>query len=259
MLNILVTNDDGIHAKGINFLVKTLSKIAKVYVCAPDTQKSACGHGITVASPITIKEVQMDCAEMAWKISGTPADCVKLSIKQLLDRDIKIDLVFSGINHGPNLGTDTLYSGTVSGAIEGLICGVRAVAVSLNSHKPTYFESAEEIILKAAEIAFEKLDKNTILNINVPNLPLNQIKGIKVTRLGAREYDEWFELRQSPAGIDYVWYSGAPVWYENMDEDIDVIAIQNDYISITPMHYDLTNFALIEEVKTWGFTEKESR
>ncbi|MEI8216027.1 MAG: 5'/3'-nucleotidase SurE [Eubacteriales bacterium] len=256
MLNILVTNDDGIHAKGINYLVKTLSKIAKVYVCAPDTQKSACGHGITVASPITIKEVEIDGAEMAWKISGTPADCVKLSLKLLLDKEIKIDLVFSGINHGPNLGTDTLYSGTVSGAIEGLICGIKAVAISTNNHKPENFQACEEIILQSAKIAFEKLDKNTILNINVPDIPFDQIKGTKITRLGAREYDEWFELRKSPAGQNYVWYSGAPVWYENSDEDIDVIAIQNDYISITPMLYDLTNFSLIEDVKTWGFTDK---
>ena len=256
MLNILVTNDDGIRAKGINFLIKTLSTVANVYVCAPDTQKSACGHGITVAAPITIKEVCVDGAKLAWKISGTPADCVKLALKQLINKDIKIDLVFSGINHGPNLGTDTLYSGTVSGAIEGVICGIKAVAVSLNSHIPIHFEACTDIILQAVTIANEKLDKNTILNINVPNMPSEDIKGVKITRLGAREYDEIFELRKSPFGQDYVWYSGAPLWYENLDEDIDVVALQEDYISITPMQYDLTNHSLIEEVKSWGFTSK---
>jgi 5'-nucleotidase len=252
-MNILVTNDDGINARGINALVKALAEIADVYVCAPDTQKSACGHGITVSAPITIREVEMACAVKAWKISGTPADCVKLAIKQLLDEDIKIDLVFSGINHGPNLGTDTLYSGTVSGAIEGIICGIPSVAVSADNHHPKHFEGCTAIAIQAAEIALKKLDKNTVLNINVPDLPICEIKGLKITRLGAREYDESFDLRQNPAGMSYAWYAGTPLWYENLPEDIDVIAIQDGYISITPLHYDLTNYELIEKVKTWGF------
>ncbi len=252
-MNILVTNDDGINARGINFLVKSLSKIANVYVCAPDTQKSACGHGITVALPITIKEVLVEGAVKAWKTSGTPADCVKLAVKQLLDERINIDLVFSGINHGPNLGTDTLYSGTVSGAIEGIICGIPSIAISADSHRPEHFEGCEAMALKAARIASHKLDKNTVLNINVPDLPVSEIKGIKVTRLGAREYDESFEMRKNPAGQHYVWYAGTPLWYENLPNDIDVVAVQNHFISITPLHYDLTDHKLIEEVKTWGF------
>jgi len=251
-MNILITNDDGIYAKGINVLVKALSGIASVYVCAPETQKSACGHGITVSLPITIKEVLVEGAVKAWRTSGTPADCVKLAVKRLLDEKISIDLVFSGINHGPNLGTDTLYSGTVSGAIEGIICGIPSIAISAGSHHPVHFEACEAMALKAAKIAAHRLNKNTVLNINIPDLPASDIKGIKVTRLGAREYDEDFELRRNPAGQEYVWYSGTPLWYENLPDDIDVIAMQNDFISITPLHYDLTDHRLIEEVKTWG-------
>ncbi len=252
MTTILVTNDDGINARGINALVKALSTIADVYVCAPDTQKSACGHGITVAAPITIKEVKMEGAVKAWKISGTPADCVKLAVKKLLQEDIKIDLVYSGINHGPNLGTDTLYSGTVSGAIEGTICGIPSVAVSADSHSPKYFEGCAALALQAAPIALANLDTKTVLNINVPDLPMAEIKGVKITRLGAREYDESFDMRLNPAGQTYAWYSGTPLWYENLSDDIDVVAIQNDYASITPLQFDLTNHQLIEEVKTWG-------
>jgi len=252
MINILVTNDDGINARGINALVKALSAIAKVYVCAPDTQKSACGHGITVAAPITVKEVKMEGAVKAWKISGTPADCVKLAIKNLLQEEIKIDLVYSGINHGPNLGTDTLYSGTVSGAIEGSICGIPSIAVSANSHHPEHFEGCAAIAVQSVEIALKNLDTKTVLNINVPDLPMEEIKGLKITRLGAREYDEYFDMRLNPSGQTYVWYAGTPLWYENLPEDIDVIALQNGYASITPLQFDLTNHQLIEEVKTWG-------
>lgn len=252
MITILVTNDDGINARGINALVKALATIADVYVCAPDTQKSACGHGITVSAPITIREVKMEGAVKAWKISGTPADCVKLAVKKLLQEDIKIDLVYSGINHGPNLGTDTLYSGTVSGAIEGTICGIPAVAVSADSHSPQYFEGCTAMAVQAAPIALKNLDTKTVLNINVPDLPMSEIKGVKITRLGAREYDESFDMRLNPAGQTYVWYTGTPLWYENLSDDIDVIAVQNGYASITPLQFDLTNHQLIEEVKTWG-------
>lgn len=254
-MNVLVANDDGIKAKGIKELAKALSEVAQIYVCAPHTQRSACGHGITIGAPISIKEVTCPHATMALEISGTPADCVKLGLKVLEQKGIKIDMVFSGINHGGNLGTDTLYSGTVSAAIEGCICGIPAVAVSVNDHKPTYFDTACALAVKACKLAFGKMDSNTVLNINVPNLPASEIKGVKVTTLGAREYEEWFEPRMDEKGQEEYWYSGTPVIYDGLPDDIDVISMQNGYASITPLHYDLTSYKLVEEVKTWGIAE----
>lgn len=251
-MNILVSNDDGINAKGIKELAKALSEIANIYVCAPHTQRSACGHGITIGKPITIKEVDFPNAVGAWEISGTPADCVKLGLRIVEEKGISIDMVFSGINHGGNLGTDTLYSGTVSAAIEGCICGLPSVAVSVNNHHPEYFEVACDLAVKTLKAAKGKIDKNTVLNINVPNLPASKIKGMKITRLGAREYEEWFEPRKDKDGELEYWYSGTPIIYENLPGDIDVIAMQDGYASITPLHYDLTSYKLIEEVKTWG-------
>jgi 5'-nucleotidase len=251
-MKILIANDDGIGAKGIKELARALSQIAEIYVCAPHTQRSACGHGITVGQPISMNEVEFPNAIRAWEITGTPADCVKLGLKMLDEEGIKIDMVCSGINHGGNYGTDTLYSGTVSAAIEGCICGVPAIAVSVNEHRPRTFDAACDLAVKTVQAAAGKIDANTVLNINVPNLPPSEIKGLKIARLGAREYEEWFEPRKNETGEMEYWYSGTPVVYENLPEDIDVIAMQEGYATITPLHYDLTNFKLIEEVKKWG-------
>lgn len=251
-MNILVANDDGINARGIKELTRALSQIANIYVCAPHTQRSACGHGITIGKPITIKEVDFPNARGAWEISGTPADCVKLGLKFLGEQGIKVHMVCSGINHGGNLGTDTLYSGTVSAAIEGCICGLPSLAVSVNDHHPKYFDVACELAVKTVKASAGKIDANTVLNINVPNLPAEEIKGMKITRLGAREYEEWFEPKKDENGETQYWYSGKPVIYNDLPEDIDVISMQNGYASITPLHYDLTSYQLIEEVKTWG-------
>ncbi|MEG2199864.1 MAG: 5'/3'-nucleotidase SurE, partial [Anaerovorax sp.] len=189
---------------------------------------------------------------VALEFTGTPADCVKLGLEVLKERDVHIDMVFSGINHGGNLGTDTLYSGTVSAAIEGCICGIPAVAVSVNDHAPKHFELACRLAVSACQKAFGKMDEKTVLNINVPNLPDEEVKGVKVTRLGAREYDGWFQPRVNDAGETSFWYSGKPVVYEGLSNDVDVVSMQEGYASITPLQYDFTNYKLIEEVKNWG-------
>ena len=251
-MNILIANDDGIGAKGIKELTRALSQIANIYVCAPHTQRSACGHGITVGKPISMTEVEFPNAKRAWEITGTPADCVKLGLKMIEEEGIKIHMVCSGINHGGNYGTDTLYSGTVSAAIEGCICGLPAVAVSVNDHHPLTFEVACELAVNTIKAVIDKLDANTVLNINVPNLPPSEVKGLKIARLGAREYEEWFEPRKNENGEMEYWYSGTPVVYDDLPEDIDVIAMQEGYATITPLHYDLTSYKLIEEVKKWG-------
>lgn len=254
-MNILVSNDDGINARGIKELVKVLSERARIYVCAPDSQRSASGHGITVSEPITLEETEFEGAEMAFKISGTPADCVKIGMRILQQQNIKIDMVFSGINHGSNLGTDTLYSGTVSAAIEGNICGVPAVAVSVNSHEAEYFDYACYLAGEVCDKAESRLSPDTVLNINVPNLPREQVKGLKYTTLGRREYKEFFKAFKSEDGKRQYRYTGEPVVYEGLPDTIDVIAMQEDYATITPLHRDLTDYKMVDEIKKWGFKE----
>lgn len=252
---ILVTNDDGITASGICSLAEALSKVADVYVCAPHTQRSAAGHGITVSKPIEVEEREFAHAVKAYAITGTPADCVKIGTKILREQDIKVDMVFSGINLGGNLGTDTLYSGTVSAAIEGSLCGIPSVAVSVNSHEATHFELACELAVNACKSSFEKMNARTVLNINTPNLPKEEIKGVKYTRLGAREYKEWFRPKIGDNGKKQYWYEGNPVVYEGLPDDIDVISMQDGYASITPLQYDMTNYELIDEIKNWRLEE----
>ncbi len=250
-MRILITNDDGIRAQGIKHLTAALASVAEVFVFAPDTQRSACGHGITVTVPIEVEEHPMPGAAGAWSVSGTPADCVKLGLRILRDSGITVDHVFSGINHGSNLGTDTLYSGTVSGAIEGVINGIPSFAVSVYSHEPEHFEASCSMALTALKAAAGKADQGTVLNINLPHLPASEIKGVRVTRLGAREYDEDFKAEKKESGGIAYHYSGKPVIYSGLAEDIDVIAVQDGYISVTPLHYDLTNHRLVEEVRSW--------
>ena len=250
-MNILVANDDGIEARGIKELLKALSAKASVYVCAPDGQRSASGHGITVSTHITAKEVEFEGAQLALKLSGTPADCVKLGMKILADRGIDIDMVFSGINHGGNLGTDVLYSGTVSAAIEGSICGVPSVAVSVNSHEAQHFEYACHLAVEALEKSKGRISPDTVLNINTPNLPREEIKGLKYTTLGNREYKEFFKPVDIGDGIKAYRYTGEPVVYEGLPDTIDVIAMQEGYATITPVHRDLTDYKMIEEIKKW--------
>ena len=254
-MNILIANDDGIHAKGIFELTRALSQEADVYVCAPHVERSAAGHSITVRAGLQVKKVPYENAKLAFEINGTPADCVKLGILILRDSGIDIDMVFSGINHGGNMGTDTHYSGTVSAAIEGCICGIPSVAVSVDHHNPEHFEAAGELAVKALIKAEGKLDAKTVLNINLPDIPKNKLKGVKITRLGPREYDGWFRkesIEEEKQSITQYWYSGKPVVYDNLPEDYDVIAVQDGYASITPLQFDFTNHELIEEVKKWG-------
>lgn len=250
-MNILVANDDGIRARGIQELVRALSQKAKVFVCAPEGQRSASGHGITVSQPIAVEEVEFDGAEMAFSISGTPADCVKLGMQLMKDRGVDIDLVYSGINLGGNLGTDTLYSGTVSAAVEGNLCGVPAVAVSVNDHMAQHFGFACELALRALEGA-DRISPDTVLNINTPDLPEDQIKGVKLTSLGRREYMN--EFRNPETGDDgraLYSYGGEPVHYDGLPDTIDVVAMQNGYATVTPLHRDLTDYRMLDEMKKW--------
>lgn len=255
-MNILVSNDDGIQAKGLHVLVDALSKVPgnKVYVSAPNGQRSACGHGISMHDMIRVFEEEVPGAVWAQSISGTPADCVKFGIRRLRKEfGVEIDVVFSGINHGGNIGSDVHYSGTVSAAAEGLLCGVPAVAVSVGTHTPTdkMLEDCAQLIQEVCVKAVPEIEKTTLLNVNFPAVPLEEIRGLRVTRLGPREYDESFDILVNPRGQKYYWYSGKLVEYTGLGDDVDTMAQQDGYVSITPLKLDMTDYELREKVKSW--------
>lgn len=247
-MKILVTNDDGIAARGIYALINELKLIADLYVASPDRERSATGHSITVFEPI--KAVRKNIADVhgAWVIGGTPVDCVKLAISRLVPDDV--DLVISGINHGPNLGTDVLYSGTVSAAAEGVIMGIPSIAVSLDSYEEDMDFAFAAKFVKRMVLTLMKagIEPQTLLNVNIPPLPEDRIKGIRITKLGTRNYENLFEERQDPRGNSYYWMGGG-IKDEEQDPESDVTALENSFISITPINLDLTDYRLIQQYK----------
>jgi 5'-nucleotidase len=247
-MRILLTNDDGIHARGIHSLVQELSSLGELFVVAPDRERSGTGHSITVFEPIRVVKTTIPEVSSAWIVGGTPVDCVKLALNTLVKQEI--DLVVSGINHGPNLGTDVLYSGTVSAAAEGVILGIPSIAVSLDSYEEDMeFDYAARFTRNFVKIATRHgLDKKTLVNINIPALEKSEIKGIRITKLGVRNYDNLFEERQDPRGNTYYWLGGGVV-REEQEPESDVVAVQDGYISITPIHLDLTDYRLIDEYR----------
>lgn len=248
MAVFLLTNDDGIHSEGLHILCNRISKLGQVYVAAPDREQSACGHAISLHRPLRMLERKIAGATEAWEVDGTPADCVKLAIEGALLPE-KPDLVISGINRGSNLGTDVLYSGTVSAALEATLIGFPAMAVSLCDPDPSTeeFELAAEIAAEiAALILRNPLPKNTLLNINVPGVLPEELAGITVARLGRRQYSKVIERRVDPRGKIYYWIAGEPVLNSEKDTDIDAI-IQNK-VSVTPLQLDLTRSDIIPSV-----------
>jgi len=251
-MKILVTNDDGIQAEGIQTLRRTLSKIADVTVVAPSYERSATGHGITVHKPIRAEKVRLKGSDgNHWSVVGTPADCVKLALETLLKEPP--DLIVSGINHGANLGTDVLYSGTVSAAIEGMINGLPSVAVSLYDDAVVDFTFAAEFTAKLCTLLKLKgFPPSTLLNVNIPDSEADAIKGVRVTKLGSRHYINTVECRKDPRGREYFWLAGDVVNREG-DGDTDVDAVKNNYVSVSPIHFDLTNYKVLDTVRSWGF------
>lgn len=250
-LRILLTNDDGIGAAGIRALWHELSKSAEVIVVAPDVERSATSQAITVHSPIRVDNYCFDNPRVSgWRIGGTPADCVKIGLEALMTQ--VPDIVVAGINHGPNLGTDVLYSGTVSAAIEGALHGIPAVAISLDAADQYDFRPAAEFTSKIVQnIVHRSLPPNTLLNVNVPALSSAQIKGVAITKLGVRQYENIFEGRQDPRGRMYYWMGGKVMDIEN-DADSDIEAIKMSKISVTPIHFDLTNYGIMNLVQSWN-------
>lgn len=247
-MKILITNDDGIHAQGIQTLAQELSKIADLYLAAPDRERSGTGHSITVFDPIKVVKTTFPGINQAWIVSGTPVDCVKIAIARLIEE--KIDLVISGINHGSNLGSDVLYSGTVSAAAEAIIMGCPSLAISLNSdQRESDFGFAAQLTRQlVTALMYWGIEPKTLVNINIPAVERSQIKGIKICKLGLRNYDNLFEERQDPRGNTYYWLGGG-LLQEEQDQDSDVYAVEHGYVSVTPINLDLTNYPLINRYK----------
>lgn len=253
-MRILISNDDGIFSEGIYVLAKSLISLGEVIVIAPDSEKSATGHAITMHHPLRVSKTKFfDLDIEAYAVSGTPADCVKLAVEAIL-KDRRPDIVVSGINNGPNLGTDVIYSGTVSAAVEAAILEIPSIAISMARSKFETFEHAGNFVTKLVEDIFEKgLFNNkelneTIINVNYPTVSEEEIRGVKITTLGIRKYQNAFVERKDPRGNSYYWMSGEVMDLEQ-NESSDVVALRNNYISVTPIHFDLTNFKTYEYLK----------
>lgn len=251
-MQILVTNDDGINAPGIRALCKELITLGDVTVVAPDSEKSATSQSITVHHPIRVDQHIIPGIEApGWRVGGTPTDCVKLALEALLEH--RPDIVVSGINQGGNLGTDVLYSGTVSAAIEAALFNIPAVAVSLDSrHSPDFSPAAKFTRKFVSTMVKQQLPPNTLININVPDCAEDEMKGPIITKLGIRQYENTFQKRVDPRGRTYFWMGGSVV--ENntdTDTETDIAVIKNKYIAITPIHFDLTNYNIMDLVKQW--------
>jgi 5'-nucleotidase len=247
-LRILLTNDDGIFADGLTVLRRAFEGLAEIYVIAPDRERSATGHSITVHRPLRVRGAGFKGKGVrGWVVDGTPADCVKLGIEALLPE--KPDFLVAGINLGPNVGTDVLYSGTVSAAVEGVINGIPSIAVSLATHREADFSSAVRFARTLVqEVGQRTVPPGTLLNINVPP---GEPKGVKVTRLGNIRYANMVECRTDPRGKVYYWMGGEALDLDGNDPDTDVGAVKDGYISVTPVQIDLTNHVFINELKEW--------
>lgn len=249
---ILLSNDDGINAPGLAALYEEMKSIGEVFVVAPDAEKSAVGHAITLSDPLRVWDFKKNGEFFGYAVNGTPADCVKIAYWALLDKNP--DLVVSGINLGSNTGINAIYSGTVSAATEGTILGIPAFAVSLTTFKNPDFSYAAKFARKLAENILERgLPKGTLLNVNVPPVKEDEIEEIKITRQGRSTYHEHFDKRVDPQNRVYYWLTGKKVQLED-DSDVDDNAILNKRVSITPLHYDLTNYEYLDELKSWEIT-----
>jgi 5'-nucleotidase len=251
---IVVTNDDGITSKGIRVLIEEMEKIGEVFVVAPDSPNSGMGHAITVDSTIHIKKSPIFGDIQSFECSGTPADCVKLAKHELL-KGKTIDLVVSGINHGNNASISVIYSGTMSAAIEGAIEGIPAVGFSLNDFRyDADFEHTRPFIQKIVrEVLAKGLPKHVALNVNFPAISDKPLAGIKVTRQTNGYWKEEFDSRKDPHGRPYFWMGGAFVNREPESMDNDIAQLDQNFVTVVPCKYDLTDYEALETIIKWDF------
>lgn len=252
--NIVLTNDDGIHAEGILALKSALDALGTVYVVAPDRPRSASGHSITLHKPLRLHKVRLPDGSQGYSSNGTPSDCVSLAVLDVVQG--KTDLVVSGINWGPNLGWDVTYSGTVSAAMEAAILGVPAMAISVASYEEdvSFDSTARFAVFLAKSMLAHRLSPQTLLNVNVPNLPPDRIHGVEITRQGKRRYSGQLEKRVDPMGRAYYWLGGVPA-VDELEEGTDVKAISDGKISVTPIHLDLTAYPALDQLRSWDIED----
>ncbi|MBA2653843.1 MAG: 5'/3'-nucleotidase SurE [Gammaproteobacteria bacterium] len=244
-MNILLSNDDGVYAKGLNVLADTLSELGTINIVAPDRNRSGASNSLTLSTPLRIRRL----AANVVSVEGTPTDCVHLAITGLL-KD-QADMVVSGINEGANLGDDTLYSGTVAAAIEGRFLGLPAIAVSLVGTSFLYYETAAKVAkCLVSRLTHNKLPANTILNVNVPDVPYEELRGWEVTRLGKRHRSEPIIEQKDPRGHPVYWVGPAGP-EQDAGPGTDFCAIREGKVSITPLQVDLTQYSAFEQLSAW--------
>jgi 5'-nucleotidase len=245
---ILITNDDGITSPGILNLVEAVRDLGKIIVVAPDKAQSGMGHAITIGQPLRMTKVEMFEGVESWQTSGTPVDCVKLAVDKILHG--KPDICLSGINHGANHSINVIYSGTMSAAMEASIESIPSIGFSLvDLSYEADFAAARHYVKKiVSSLLQKKLDKHLLLNVNIPSIPLELIKGVKICRQAYAKYEEDFEERKDPHGKRYYWLTGEFVNFDK-GKDTDVWALENNYISVVPVQFDLTNYKLKTELK----------
>lgn len=242
---ILVSNDDGIHSEGIKALARALKRVGEVFIVAPDRERSAASHSLTLHKPLRVEKIGPN----AYAINGTPTDCINLAVNGILKK--RPDLVVSGINKGGNLGDDVTYSGTVSAAMEGTLLSIPSFAISLVSisRENFDFKNAARFAARLARFILKnRLPKDTLLNINVPDV--DEIKGYRITKQGKRLYGDAIVEKVDPRGKKYYWIGGDILKWEG-GEDTDFKAITSNFISITPVHLDMTNYASFKELHKW--------
>ena len=246
MTRILITNDDGIHSHGLEMLEKTLRELGDVFVVAPAAEMSGASHSLTLARPLRIRQID----ERHWTVDGTPTDCVTLALHRILNEDQLPHVCVSGINHGGNLGDDATYSGTVAGALEATILGVPGIAISLVARENFDFtEAARFASLAVRKILSEGLPEGTLLNVNVP---LGEIKGVKVTRQGIKNARPVITEHIDPRGKPYFWI-GEQYFRSNAEDGTDYRAIEDGYISVTPLKSDMTDHGALTALDSWGY------
>jgi len=253
---ILITNDDGVTAPGIRALVKAMLPLGDVIVVAPDKPQSGMGHAITINSTLRLQELTQD-GQREYACSGTPVDCVKLAMDKIVPR--KPDLLVSGINHGANSSINVIYSGTMSAAVEGAIEGIPSIGFSLCNYalEADFTAAAHYAAIVAKNVLEHGLPEGTCLNVNIPDVPLELLKGIKVCRQAKSMWQEEFDERKDPYGRKYYWLTGK---FVNLDEgdDTDQWALENNYVSVVPTQYDLTAHNAIKELKKWEMEEAKN-
>ncbi len=249
MPSILVVNDDGIYAPGIKALAEALRPVGEVTVVAPLAERSAIGHAITVYDPLRVVEIERDSVFFGHAVSGTPADCVKIAVKCLMEEPP--DIIVSGINQGSNTATNVIYSGTVSAAAEGVILGIPAIAVSLVSFEKKEFGYAARVARHLTRLVLEKgLPPRTLLNVNVPPLTEEEIEDVLPARQGEGRYEEQFDKRFDPQNRPYYWMAGKRMILDSAD-DVDDVIVMHNKVSVTPIQYDLTHHEFLKELATW--------